>query len=169
VVRRQRRVRKRGRVRGIESVERDEQPGGGDDEVLGKAAVAAETASASFRGPLAQVLLPEAAAPADAAAPGAVDEHVVAHGDAACAVAQLDHSAGHLVAERERQVVGERARRPVHEVEIRVTQAGTADAKQHLTGAGRRVVHVAQLSRLQPLGQSNRLHPANTTNLKSGW
>jgi hypothetical protein len=39
-----------------------------------------------------------------------------------------------------------------------VAQSGTADAEQHLTGPGRRAVHVAQLSRLQPLGQSNRPH-----------
>ena len=116
------------------------------------------------------MLLAAAAATADTATPWPVHEHVVADGDAGGTRAEARDGTGDLVAERERQVVGERARGPVHQVQVGVAQARAAHAQQHLARPRRRLLHLAQVRPLAPLGQADCSHSAhNFTNLNSGW
>src|SRR5690606_7025920 len=85
---------------------------------------------------LAVVLGRAAAGAAAATAPGAVDDDRLADLEALDAGPRRLDPAGVLVPERERRVEGERAGRPLHQVQVRVAGAGAADPDQHLVGAG---------------------------------
>ena len=160
MVGRQRGVGERSGGRGVEVADRDREPRRREDHVFGEAAVATQPAAAS--GPpvlgLAQVLLAEAAARAAAAAPGAVDEDRVADPDAVRALPELRDRPGHLVAERERELVGQRAGRPVHQVQVGVAQPCRADLEQHLAGPRLRTRDVAELGGPLPGGQLHGSH-----------
>ena len=88
--------------------------------------------------PLADVLHALAAVPARAAAPARVDQHAIAHGHASCLRAEGRDGARGLVPERERERVGERALRPLHDVQVAVAQACGIDLEQHFARAGLR-------------------------------
>src|SRR4051812_13002631 len=169
VVGRERGVGERGGGDRIEPAEWDEQPRRRDGDVLGEPAVAAEPAAALERLALAQVLLAAAAAAARAAAPRAIDDDIVADLHAVRARPELDHRPGHFVPERERQLVGQRPGRPVHQVQIGVAQSGAGDAQHDAPGGGDGLRDLAQLGRALPPRQPDGSHSQHPTNLKSGW
>ena len=107
---------------------------------------------------LAEVLLAQSAAPAAPAAPGAVDDDGLADLDAVGARAERRDDAGHLVPERERQLVWDGPGGPVHEVKVGMAQAGGADLEEDLAGTGCRRANVARLGRPLPRRQLDRLH-----------
>jgi hypothetical protein len=117
----------------VESVERNRQAGGGHDHELGESAVAPEPRSAPLPLLLAEMFGPDAARGAAAAAPRPVDENGRARLEAVGSRAERGHGARDLVTEREGQRVRERPSAPVHEVQVGMTEAGAADAHQHLT------------------------------------
>src|SRR4051794_34287886 len=145
---------------GIDVAEGDQVARRRDDHVLGEPAVPAEAraAPADGLGSLAEVLLPQAAAPAATAAPGAVDDHGLADVDAVGARPERRDDARHLVAERERQLVRDRPGGPVHEVQVGVAQAGRANLEQDLAGTGLGPRHGAQPRRLLPGGELDGRH-----------
>ena len=124
MVGREPRVGQRRRGDRVEPVERNGQAGGGHDHVLGEAAVAAEPGSAPLPLPLAEMLGPDAARGAAAAAPRPVDEDGRARLEAVGSRAERGHGARDLVTEREGQRVRERPGAPVHEVQVGMTEAG---------------------------------------------
>ena len=65
--------------------------------------------------------------PARTATPRAVHDHRVAFTQAGDARAEGGDVAGVLVAERERQVIGQRPHRAIHQVQVRMAGAGRAD------------------------------------------
>ena len=160
VIRGERRVRERGGVARVEVAERHEQPRVGDQHVLRHAAVAAEAAArgAQLRRPLAQGLEGQAAGTAAAASPRAVDGDRLTDLEALDARSDGLDPAGVLVAERERQLVGQEPRRPLHHVQVGVTGSRAADLDEHLARSRLRHLDVPQLGRLLPLDELVRLH-----------
>ena len=160
VVGRQRGVGQRRRVARIEIPERHEQPRVGDEHVLGHAAVAAEAAAgrAELRRALAQGLQPGPARAAAPAAPRPVDRDGLADLPALHARAERLDPAGVLVPERERQLVGQKARGPLHHVQVGVARTRPADLHEHLARPRLRHRHVPQDGRLLPLDELEGLH-----------
>src|SRR5688500_3839298 len=109
------------------------------------------------------MLLSEAAPPAAAATPAAVDKNGLAERHPRGALTELDHGARYLMAEREWQPERQRALRVAHDVQIRVAQSRAAHLKQQLTGPWLRPGDVAQLCRMLPGGQLNRPHELRIT------
>ena len=103
VVRREAGVGQRRCGDGVEILDRDEQPLGRDNEILGEPAVASEPPAVrpAFLDPFTDVLHALGASPARAAAPGAVDDHRVAFGHPGDARSDGGDVAGVLVAQRE--------------------------------------------------------------------
>src|SRR5690606_38231709 len=91
---------------------------------------------AQFDGAPAVVLLPRGAFDAAPAALGAVDGERFADRHVLDAVAYGGDGAGALVAEGERQFVGQLFGAPGHDGGVGVADAGGGDPEQHLAGTG---------------------------------
>ncbi len=114
-----------------------------DDHVLGHGTGRAQSGrvDAELLGAQAVVLLALGALDARTAAPGAVDRDGLAGREPADTVAECGDGADSLVAEGQRQRVGELVGRPGHHRDVGVADARRGDLQQHLAGAGLRVGH----------------------------
>ena len=164
VVRSQAGVGQRRRGHRVEPVERHGEARGGHDHVLREPAVAAEPGAARRPPAVAQVLGPDAAGAAAPASPRPVDEDRLAELEAVGSRAERGDGAGDLVAERERELVRQRAGAPVHQVQVRMAEPGAGDAHEHLTRTGFRLRHLDELGRLLPGREPNRPHAATVAN-----
>jgi len=65
---------------------------------------------------------------------------------------------GRLVPERERQLIGQRSGRPLHEVQVGVAEPGRLDPQQHLARTGLRHRNGDHLGLALPAQQPDRAH-----------
>ena len=75
----------------------------------------------------------------------------------------LGDGPGDLVTEREGQLVWERPGAPVHQVQVRVAQAGPTHPDEHLAWTRFRHGHLDEPSGLLPRCELDRLHPCDST------
>ena len=144
VVRRQRRVGQRRRSDGVEVADRDEQPRRRDEQVVGEPAVEAEPAAADRRSgrsrhrgsrPRARTCGTRRSPTGRRRATGSPIVEPVTPAP------ERRDRAGGLVTERERQRPRQRPLRPLHDVEVRVAEAGGRRSSSSTSpgpGSGRR-------------------------------
>ena len=129
---------------------------------------AASDPASSFR-VLAQIHLSGYAVPAALAAPAAVDQHGIAYLESFCTGPESGHDAGVLMAEREGQLIRERALWPFQQVDVGMTQAGRRDPHEHLAGRWVRHRYLAQLRFCLPPQELHCAHRGGRRAAPKAW